>query len=69
MIDYDYENSMMIMDCDVCGQQDSTFFGDFRECIREAKEEGWKIKKIGEDDWHHTCPFCVAEETDPRKVF
>ena len=30
--------------------------GDFKECIAEAKELGWRVLKIDFDEWLHYCP-------------
>lgn len=58
-LDYFNDDRSMIMACDQC-QDESTFYGAFKECIEEAKQEGWLITKnvavLGE--YTHTCPCC-----------
>ena len=45
------------LECDECGDSFWSGCSDFKEMIEDAKEEGWRIKKDGED-WIHTCPDC-----------
>lgn len=60
MIDYKYYEHEMEMTCDTC-QDVSTFIGAFKECIIDAKEEGWKIvHSMG--NWLHYCPMCSAKK-------
>lgn len=64
---FDHEMTMMC-DEDQCDQE-SAFFGAFRECIVEAKEEGWKISMKSPGEWTHVCPFCAQKQSDPTEVF
>jgi len=58
-IDYFNEDRSMIMACDKCADE-STFFGVFKECIEEAKEEGWSIYRESQTNaYTHICPSCV----------
>jgi hypothetical protein len=57
-IDYFSEDRAMIMSCDKCGDE-STFYGAFKPCIEEAKEEGWLITREPDTDcWMHVCLSC-----------
>lgn len=66
-LDYFNEGHEMFMCCDFC-EEESQFYGEWNECIREAKEEGWKIFKADEE-WVHKCPVCANKKVDPRGVF
>lgn len=59
--DYDNVSHEMHMECDGCAE-DSKFIGTFKECVFEAKEEGWRIFKYEDDTWGHLCPLCVHGE-------
>jgi hypothetical protein len=52
-IDYQKKDETMDMECDTCGTNE-VFDGDFDECIAEAKDEGWIVRKDG-DEWVHYC--------------
>ena len=43
--------------CDLCGDGDDFESGDFYGCVQDMKDEGWKIRKVG-NDWEHICPEC-----------
>lgn len=61
MIDYSNDESTMVMECDGYDcDKDLEMYGDFVECIQEAKDNGWKIFKDGFDEWTHLCPRCAA---------
>ena len=66
---YDRTDHSMTYECDNDGCcESSIFYGDFNECVREAKEEGWRAYKI-EDEWFHECPWCQNKEQDPQEMF
>lgn len=47
-----------VAECSECGAE--TYGGtedDFRAFVEQIKEEGWKVRKDGED-WLHICPDC-----------
>jgi hypothetical protein len=68
MIDYNNDESSMVMDCDGYDCDESLeMYGDFVECIQEAKDNGWKVMKIDEE-WEHFCPRCYANR-DAQGVF
>ncbi len=47
--------------CDACGSLHDTNTDNWNEALAEIKEEGWKIRKIGED-WVHCCSReCLRE--------
>lgn len=55
------ERDAFVMECDnECGES-ITVHGEFSDLIHDAKAEGWKISKDGED-WRHTCPECAGKE-------
>lgn len=57
-IDYFNEDRAMVMKCDKC-EDESTFYGAFKACIEEAKDEGWLISREPQtNDWTHTCVNC-----------
>ena len=60
MIDYNNDGSTMIMHCDGYDCDKSLeMYGDFVECIQEAKDNSWKIVKEDEE-YEHYCPCCWA---------
>lgn len=34
---------------------EEVYTGDWQECIDQAKEDGWKVKKVN-GEWQHFCP-------------
>jgi hypothetical protein len=54
----DRQGNRILIECDSC---DEVFEGDedseFSEVWSEAKREGWRSKKIG-DEWVHGCGKC-----------
>lgn len=56
MTEYEKDLELMTMECDGCSFA-SSFEGDWKDCIAEAKEEGWRIVKVGEE-WRHYCEDC-----------
>jgi len=56
MIYYDNQFEKMEMTCDHedCQKTDD-FWGDWMECIEEAKSYGWIVKKLAEGMWAHFC--------------
>lgn len=70
MTEYDNYCHEMTMQCDNkdCWEE-SVFIGSFRECIIEAKEEGWRIYKNEDDEWCHICPFCKNKNNGATTVF
>ncbi len=67
MNEYINEEYKMEMMCDFCDEC-SEFIGTYEECIKESKQEGWKIYKQKED-WIHKCPLCVYNDSNPKGVF
>ena len=50
------ELGRMEMNCDMPGCKATDYFdGDFRECITQARKQGWHIFKVGFDEWQHFC--------------
>jgi len=43
--------------CDTCGDADNYEGTDFYDALKEAREDGWKIKKLF-GEWKHYCPEC-----------
>lgn len=69
-MNYDERNDgKMIYECDNDGCfETSEFFGAFKECVAEAKQEGWKAYQVDEE-WCHECPSCSQKGKDPREIF
>jgi hypothetical protein len=62
MFDYDKKLESGLLECDACGYEEE-FFGSFQECIDEAKQVGWKLRKIKvTNEWEHYCPDCSKVE-------
>jgi len=55
MIDKSYE--LYIPVCDGCGETLEECY-TFEGAVDEAKANGWKITKDG-DEWLHICPDCL----------
>ena len=53
-VDYTFENCNVI--CDYCDREERIESTDYSTINKELKENGWVIKKIG-DDWYEFC--CV----------
>lgn len=47
--------------CDTCGEVCETGTDEFMDALREVKDAGWKVEKLG-GEWVHTCPDCQAGE-------
>lgn len=54
----DRQGGRIVIECDSC---DETFEGEvgaeFGETWADAKRDGWKTSKVG-NDWVHGCPRC-----------
>lgn len=46
--------------CDSCGYEVDGF-DCFQEAVDYKKENGWKSKKVGEDEWEDNCTNCKEE--------
>lgn len=56
----DYDDGSMDIECDECGDQDSTS-GSFKDCMDEFKSQGWISipPQYRCDSWlHFCCPEC-----------
>lgn len=55
------QHGELVMTCDECGTE---FCGgcedDFARFVQDAKREGWKVLKEG-DEWLHNCPECRSD--------
>lgn len=65
MIDYANYDHSMTMSCDGSDCIETIELrGDFRECINEAKENGWRVVHADngsiDEEWEHYCPRCWA---------
>ena len=49
--------------CNECGVSAGRVFdrGDFDIMIQHAKDEGWRVFKVGRD-WHHNCADCRDDQ-------
>lgn len=58
------EYNSLVMSCDGCDRmeaadKDSNYGREaFLDFIKEMKDNGWILKKIGDKDWEHYCPRC-----------
>ena len=50
-----------VAECDHCPEILETDERDFHNAVREMKNKGWVIKKIG-NNFDHTCPSCAEDE-------
>lgn len=52
-------------ECDAkrCANVCDTQLDDFAEALEEAKEQGWSIRKEG-NDWKHYCPDETAADLE-----
>lgn len=50
---YNNHSREMEVECDQCGEE-SVYFGEYMDCIDDAKEDGWVIYKEGRT-WIHLC--------------
>lgn len=58
---FEQHNGVFTIYCEERGCSESESFdtdNDFRSFIDEAKADGWKVYKDG-DNWAHKCPSCV----------
>lgn len=46
--------------CDTCGETENSRTDEFNAAWADAKEDGWKTQKVG-NDWVHTCPTCARK--------
>lgn len=53
----DRQHHKIAFECDTCPEVLECRTEDFSEAWLEAKAEGWKSKKIG-DEWVHGCSRC-----------
>lgn len=60
---YERNGPFFDWECDACGITEQTEGDDFKEAWEEAKAKGWRSHKerlLGQDEWFHKCPECVA---------
>jgi len=62
-LEYDRDHCILAIECDCCEASDEFEGDDFNEAFDEAKAEGWRAFKDG-DDWMHKCPDCVGLDLD-----
>jgi hypothetical protein len=53
----DRQHGKLIFECDSCDETLTCDTDNFNEAWNEAKREGWRSRKIG-DEWVHGCPSC-----------
>ncbi len=53
------DNGGIRLACDECEDVQDDTFSDFHEMLEYARDDGWKIKKVG-GYWEHYCPDCEA---------
>ena len=52
-----YPHGKIALSCDGCPETYEATATEFREALDEAKAEGWRAYKVG-NDWEHLCPDC-----------
>jgi hypothetical protein len=53
----DRQHGKLIFECDSCEETLTADTDNFAQAWNEAKREGWRSRKIG-DEWVHGCPSC-----------
>jgi hypothetical protein len=55
----DRQGKVVLIECDSCDEvfRHDDESAEFAEVWAEAKREGWRTRKIG-NDWVHGCPRC-----------
>lgn len=48
----------VVIECDRCNNEFTTYDDDFHETWKLAKLKGWETKKIA-NEWLHACPSCM----------
>lgn len=56
MIDYQEKFETMTIECEKCSFI-TDYEGTWKDCVAEAKEDGWRFRKVDEE-WQHLCPNC-----------
>jgi hypothetical protein len=52
-------NGVRTIECSFCDETEDAEAQEFRDCIDEWKDSGWRMfKKDGAHDWSHICPTC-----------
>lgn len=51
------ESGVLTFECDTCDELFEWHNQEFDSAWTDAKRQGWRAKKIG-DEWVHTCPQC-----------
>ena len=58
--DFGFDTGELNISCDICDEEEDFECEGFVGGIEQAKEYGWKVFKLAEDnEWHHVCPTCV----------
>lgn len=62
IVEYDKKTDELIIECDNCGKEDSFQGICFSDGIQDAKDNGWIIKRYGDDYLHYCCKACEASD-------
>jgi hypothetical protein len=54
----DRQHGKLLFECDSCGEVFDGESGEFSEVWAAAKRDGWRTRKMGDEDWVHSCPNC-----------
>lgn len=57
----DRQHGLIQISCDTCGEVFDGKTDDWNEVWHEAKAEGWKARKIG-NEWVHACADCEIDQ-------
>ena len=63
MIERDaFDGDVFEIACDSCPEDiELDTGGDWGDLIKQLKDDGWKIRKEGEE-WKHYCPGCATKK-------
>jgi hypothetical protein len=54
--------------CDHCSHDEDLDNADtFQEAVDEIKSQGWRITRLANGEWDHTCPDCLEGEIKDLK--
>lgn len=56
----DRQGGNLVFECDSCNETLESATSDFSSAWNQAKRDGWRAKKTGEE-WTHECPTCRTD--------
>ena len=61
MIERNFYGGPINVHCDTCPEAVETGTRDFAEALTLIKDDGWRVRRIG-DEWVHFCPDCAVPQ-------